>query len=546
MSRSNDLPVLVAGAGPTGLLLSLWLTHFAVPHRIVDPATSTGQTSRAIVVHARILEFYQQLGLAEKAIALGEPIEKLVVSYNGVPRTSIQFREAGEGQSRYPFVLSLAQDQHEAMLEAELRAKGGQVERGVEVSKLQHHDDCVEATLHAVDNSSPDETIRVRYVAGCDGAHSTIRRHSGIKMEGATYQHRFFVADVEASGDLLSAGPNLNICLSKSDFIVAIRMAGTRRARLIGFVPDSLQDCENVSYSDCKGAVDRNMDPGFTVEKVNWFSHYKVHHRSASHFRKDRIFLLGDAAHLHSPVGGQGMNTGLGDATNLAWKLAQVHHSTDPPPTSSFDREALLSTYQSERLPFALSLVSTTDTAFSLLTSDSYLSRFLRQVFAPYIMPFFAPWLPIAPTMYRRVSQLVIEYRQSQLSQNVGSVKGRARAGDRLPWVGQIAVTQRGGEEVGQRLPENFTLLKSTRWQAHVYGAPSSWAWAEEVLDTRQVPLHVFEWNKRCGEVGLGRDEIYLVRPDGYIGLVVGACATERGRREGLERYLARWDIRGA
>ena len=547
MPASNTFPVLIAGAGPTGLLLALWLSHFGVPHRIVDPAISTGQTSRAIVVHARILEFYQQLGIAEKAISLGEPIDKLVVNFNGVARNGIKFREAGKGQSRYPFVLSLAQDQHEAMLESELKARGGKVERGVEVSTLKQHDDHVAVTLHTLDNSKPDEIVKVSYIAGCDGAHSVVRQPSGIKMEGGTYQHRFFVVDVEARGDILNAGPNLNICLSGADFIVAIRMAGTHRARLIGFVPDSLRDSEDISYSDCAPAVDRNMGSSFEVEKVNWFSHYKVHHRSASHFRKGRVFLLGDAAHLHSPVGGQGMNTGLGDATNLAWKFAQVYHSAQKSAATTSNAADLLDSYQAERLPFALNLVSTTDNAFSVLTSDSYLSHFLRRIFTPYIMPLFTSWLPIAPMMYRRVSQLGIEYRQSSLSEKVGTIKGRVRAGDRLPWVEGIALMQRERQEGEQQQTDNFAVLQSLSWQAHMYvEVQAACEWAERVLAARKITLHAFKWNKRCGEVGLERGEFYLVRPDGYIGLIVGACSKDERRTEGLERYLVKWDVRGA
>ena len=241
------------------------------------------------------------------------------------------------------------------------------------------------------------------------------------------------------------------------------------------------------------------------------------------------------------------MNTGLGDATNLAWKLAHVYHTAQRSEAIASTTEDLLDTYQAERLPFALTLVSTTDNAFSVLTSDSYLSHFLRRVFTPYIMPLFTSWLPIVPMMYRRVSQLSIEYRESSLSENVGSIKGRVRAGDRLPWVDKIALMQQEGQDGRQQQTDNFAVLQSLSWQAHMYvEVQAVCEWAERVLAARKITLHAFKWNKRCGDVGLERGEFYLVRPDGYIGLIVGACSKDERRTEGLERYLVKWEVRGA
>lgn len=529
----SRLPVLIVGAGPTGLLLAIWLTHFNVPFRIIDKATSAGQDSRAIVVHTRTLEFYDQLGIANQTISLGELIQDLKVTYNGTTRSAMNLPSAGKGQSRYPTVLSLAQNEQEAMLEQELRLRGGSVERGTELINLTQHDDHVEVVLHTTDKSRPDETLMVSYVAGCDGAHSQVRRFSDISMEGGTYHQRFFVADVKAHSPILDAGPNLNLFMSRNDFIVAVRMKGTNCARFIGFVPDHLNHSETVTYQDCEPSMLRNLGSQVRIDSVDWFSHYRVHHLAANEFRKKRVFILGDAGHLHTPVGGQGMNTGLGDATNLAWKLAQVYHSQLGHDDDRLD--ALLDTYDTERSAFARTLVQTTDYVFQILTSNSWASYFMRNWLVPYVLPFVLKWSYLAPIFYVRVSQLGIDYRSSKFSQMIGQTKGKVRPGDRLPWVERLRLD---GE---QEEIDNHVLLRKACWQGHVYGCVEPFV--KEVLEDVRVPLCMFTCTQEASQKGLGRDELYLVRPDGHIGLVFASRGVE-GKNE-LQQYLREWVVAG-
>jgi hypothetical protein len=241
------------------------------------------------------------------------------------------------------------------------------------------------------------------------------------------------------------------------------------------------------------------------VDRVNWFSTYRVHHRVAERFRKGRAFLLGDAAHVHSPVGGQGMNTGIGDAVNLAWKLAALVHGRAV--------ESILDTYEPERIAFARRLVHTTDRAFTAVTSTSSLARFMRLEVFPRVAPIVIKTRRGRRFMFRTISQTDLNYRGSALS--VGSA-GAVQGGDRLPWVQAL---------------DNFRPLDSLDWQVHVYGDPTPALVSH--CAARRLPIHVFAWGAAAGASGLKRDACYLVRPDGYV-----ALADARGDESALSAYL--------
>lgn len=233
-------------------------------------------------------------------------------------------------------------------------------------------------------------------------------------------------------------------------------------------------------------------------EAIGRLSHpdstYRVHHRVAAKFRGGRAFLLGDAAHIHSPAGGQGMNTGIGDAVNLSWKLAAVLKRNAP--------ESVLDTYEVERIAFARKLVATTDRVFTFVTKPSDIARFVRTRVVPLVAPTLVRIPAVRRFMFRTVSQTAITYRGSALSE--GSV-GDIHNGDRLPWV-QLSPDH-----------DNFETLTSLAWQAHVYGEPR--AGVAESCGALNLPLHSFTWAPAMGRAGLVRDSIYIIRPDGYIGM---------------------------
>ena len=381
---------------------------------------------------------------------------------------------------------------------------GVEVERQTELVAFEEASGRMLARLERADGAT--EVCEAAYVAGCDGAHSTVRQALAIGFPGGTYDHLFYVADVEARGGAMNG--ELHAALDTSDFLAVFPLKDAGRARLIGTVRADVEHRhEDLSWNDVSTRVIEWMH--IDVERVHWFSTYHVHHRVADQFHRGRAFLLGDAAHIHSPVGGQGMNTGIGDAVNLAWKLAAVLTGRANP--------SLLDSYEPERIAFARRLVATTDRAFTAVTSDGTIARRVRLNVVPVVIPMIFRFAAMRRFMFRTISQTAVNYRGSTLSEGrAGTVHG----GDRLPWVAAES-----------NAADNFTPLTSLDWQVHVYGgaAPE----IQAVCKERALPLHVFPWRQEIGRAGLRRNAIYLVRPDGYV-----AMADPEGRATAITSYL--------
>jgi 2-polyprenyl-6-methoxyphenol hydroxylase-like FAD-dependent oxidoreductase len=501
--------VLVVGAGPTGLVLAYWLTKLGVAVRIVDKADAPGRTSRAIAVAARSLEFYRQVGLDEAVVERGLPMSAFNLWVAGQRQAHVEFGSAAIGLSPFPYVLSFAQDEHERLLCERLEALGVRVERSTELVGFEPAGHRVVARLRRPDGTV--ESCEAEYLAGCDGARSLVRSVLDIGFPGGTYEHLFYVADVEAAGPQINDEGHVSLG-SDGDFVVCLALRGNGRARLVGTIRDDVkpQAVEKLEWKDVNQKVIGQT--GLSVSRVNWFSTYRVHHRVASSFRVGRIFLLGDAGHIHSPVGGQGMNTGIGDAVNLAWKLADVLAGRAP--------DRLLTSYDEERVPFAQRLVQTTDRAFELVTTTNPIGERLRLRVVPRVLTALLGSSRARRFMFRTVSQIGITYRSSSVSEGRA---GRIHGGDRLPWVPGVPGADSG---------DNFAPLRSLAWQLHVYGAAG--AALRDACASRRVRLHEMAWDERASRAGLERDAAYLVRPDGYVAM----AADGRGAPARLTAYL--------
>lgn len=502
--------ILIVGAGPTGLNLALSLARRAVPFRIISDAHGPGEHSRAMVVQARTLEFYAQFGFADELISQGVVANSAHIREGGDNEsaqevTTFSFRDLGGGISPYPFALAYPQDDHERFLIGKLQ------ETGVDVgwlSKLTGFSEDADGIRATILSNGLTEDARFQYICGCDGAHSTVRETLNIGFPGGTYDQLFYVADVRIARGF---DHDLYINLGKQILTLMFPVRSSGMHRLIGLVPPDLTNSADLTFEDIRDRVERQLD--IKVAELNWFSAYKVHHRVAENFRLGRAFLLGDAGHIHSPVGGQGMNTGIGDAINLGWKLAHVVQKRAD--------SSLLDTYQPERIGFARSLVATTDRAFTPMVAEGISGEVTRRILAPLLFSVAVRLAPARHAIFRLISQARIHYPDSPLSEGRA---GHVHGGDRLPWSG-------AGEH------DNFIPLRSLDWQLHIYGnIVGDFSAAAQELG---LATHAFPWDNHQHNAGFQQDAAYLVRPDGYV-----AAAFSDQSVASLKAFIDRFGLR--
>jgi hypothetical protein len=315
----------------------------------------------------------------------------------------------------------------------------------------------------------------------------------------------FFVADTEVTGSMVP--DEVNVYLWQEGFHLLFPMRGKDHWRIVGILPPELRDKSDAGFEAVLPSLRREAGAGLSVKSCTWYSTYRIYHRSAVRFRDRRCFLLGDAAHIHSPVGAQGMNTGLQDAYNLAWKIALVvRQQADA---------ALLDSYEEERVPVARHLLNTTDRLFRLVVSDSRVAGLFRTQVLARVMAFAMGRAPVQRIAFRTVSQTGIRYRSSSLSRSLqGLPESAPRAGDRFPWL-RIRLRTDGPVE------DLFEKLDDTQFNLMVFGQPSPSAGALDVGD--RLRIHLIPADPvNDGELKRARipqPSFYLLRPDGHVGL---------------------------
>ncbi|WP_067497004.1 FAD-dependent monooxygenase [Actinoplanes sp. TFC3] len=460
-----DCDVLIAGAGPTGLMLANWLVKLGVRVVVADAKDGPTRESRALVLQARSIEIYDQLGLAGKVLAAAQRAEALVPGFGSRVYGRIPLGPLGAGLTPYPHIEVLEQSRNEQILYENLRALGGKVRWGEEVTELSTTDSGISAVIGA-------QTVTARFCVGADGANSIVRRSRDIAFEGVTNPHQFYVIDATSVAGLVDRA--INVRPGGTDFLLGFPMVGRNNWRLIGLIRDDDGDGK-LSEDDARSRLRSDFAVTYTASR--WFATYRVHHRVAAAFRDGPYFLAGDAAHVHSPVGGQGMNTGLQDAHNLAFKLADVLHGRAG--------DAWLDRYEAERRPVARTLVATTDRLFGAITSEGRRAQTLRRLVVPLAAPIGVRVLPRSGSgsrLFQYVSQTRIRYPMLP-----GEPRDRV-VGRRLPWTGA-----------------NHESLREAQWQIHAYGQVTPPANLDLPLQTF-APAPAFE-----------PDILYLVRPDGFV-----------------------------
>jgi len=518
---ATDTDVLVVGAGPTGLMLANQLARRGVRTTIIDRHAGPARETRALGVQARTMEIYAKLGVVERAFELGICATGANIWGNGRKSARLPLGDAGRQLTPYPYIFILGQDDNERILGDRLRDWNTAVQWNTELVALAQHDDRVVATLKAAEGTTRE--ITAAWIGGCDGARSAVRELSGIGFPGAPYEHVFFVADVQVTGDMVP--DEVNVYLWRSGFHLFFPMRGTAHWRIVGILPADLRgrpDTDPVKFDDVVPSLHAEAGSRLAFAGCTWFSTYRIHHRAAERFRDRRCFLLGDAAHIHSPVGAQGMNTGLQDAYNLAWKMALVVQGRSD--------AALLDSYEAERIPVARRLLASTDRAFRLIVADNWLAGFARAQVIARIAAFAMSRPRIQQFVFRTVSQIGIAYRESPLSESLAGLPAAAPgAGDRFPWL-RLKSSPGGDAE------DLYAAFDDTRLTLLVIGqAPPA-----DLQSGPLSPLHiklilVDPYNDgELSRAGIPQPSFWLLRPDGYIGF----CGVRPDAAQ-IARYLA-------
>ncbi|MEM9226506.1 MAG: FAD-dependent monooxygenase [Verrucomicrobiota bacterium] len=361
-SPTAETDVLIVGAGPVGLTLACELARHGVHHRIVDKASTASTTSKALAIHARTLEVLDTMDVIDTFLERGQRVNGMSLYSKGKTITRIGIDEV---DSRYNFILDLPQYETEIILAEHLEAKGFTIERGMRLEGFTQGDDYVDATLARGDYR---ETVRARYLVGCDGSRSTVRKELDLPFEGEVYDENFVLADVHIDWD--QSESEIQMYTDKQGIVAIFPMPGGRH-RIIATVPTDGEVQLEIPFFD--QLLKERLVHKARLHNPIWFSQFKIHHRIVPRYSVGRVSLAGDAAHIHSPAGGQGMNTGMQDAYNLGWKLAlSLQQDVD-----------LLESYSQEREPVGHDVLKTTDRMTRLMTMKNPLSASLRNRVLP-------------------------------------------------------------------------------------------------------------------------------------------------------------------
>ena len=497
---NTDVPVLIVGAGPTGLTAAVELSRLGIGVRIVDRAAERSLTSRALGVQARTVELLRVRGVGDEMVRIGNRASATTLYAGGQKLAAIELHRMS---SEFNYVLLLAQSETERLLTDQLARQGVKIERGVEMVAASQRSDHVDVRLRSGDGT--EEAVRSSYLIAADGSHSVIRKVMGLPFEGRSLTQNYVLGDLHLAGDIPQ--DQLSIFLARNGFLAVFPM-GDGRFRFMATDPEQITgDTGEPTLEDIQRLYDRTVHLPAQLYDLNWSSRFRINSRHMTTLRDGRVFFGGDAAHVHSPAGGQGMNAGIQDMINLSWKLAMVIEGRA--------RQDLLDTYESDRLPVIRQLVRMTERATKVFNSTNPLVHAALTRLAPILLARSAVQNKAAP----KLGQLAAGYRGCPSAKG-GRRIGSLHAGDRVPDV----------HLDGVRLYDMLDLSTLTLFVSSDAIAEAYRPW-QDILAVRRMPIA----DELAGAGWL------LVRPDGYL-----AAAGGDGDAGRLAGWLDRWLIRPA
>ncbi|MGE0631588.1 MAG: FAD-dependent monooxygenase [Pseudobdellovibrionaceae bacterium] len=531
--KTSSCDVLIVGAGPTGLMFANLLLKSGITNfRLLDQNEGPTPESRAIGIQAKTLELMKNIGVVDEFLKRGLVSKGARVFLHGKKRFEISFEQLPFPDTPYPYVFFLSQTETENILIEEIEKSGIPIERRTQFISLNQNETGVESVVIGADGSP--ETIHSQFLIGCDGSHSKVRRELGLEFKGAPYPAEFIMADSKVDWDL--SADKLTVFLETGSVGVFFplsnehsRVLTTRVYEKNEVIPSTEATTSSpATLSEIEEGLRRTSHRNIKLSNPTWVTKFHVHHRSVSQTKIGNVFLAGDSSHIHSPVGAQGMNTGLQDAANLTWKLAAV--------LKKQAATSILETYHSERWPIGQKLLNFTDRAFNLAVSKNFLFIQARNIFLPVITKLLSRFKAGQIFLFKFVSQLGIHYHKSEVVQEMISSSASETFKTTLP--------------SGNRAPnakinhENSVFDLITGYQFHVLVLIRKNLSHEEIEELKKVwdarPLMqkykakvhiIFSGHLLTNGTGLSSNSeeifkrygvtdqaLFLVRPDGYIG----------------------------
>jgi 3-(3-hydroxy-phenyl)propionate hydroxylase len=481
MPAHDKTPVLIVGAGPTGLVMAAQLTRLGIACEIIEKSPAPATQSRALGIQARTLEVFSMMNLADEMISLGHKVHGLSIHSDKKQLAHLRLENL---DTPFPFVLVLPQSKTEQIVQTYLQNLGVSVQRRVEWLRMERRDDRVISIVKNKDGT--ERQIENDWLIGCDGAHSAVRHALNLSFEGGDYPETFVLADVHVNGNITEDEPRIE--LSPEGLTGTIPM-GRGLFRIIASIQNDQSNAEP-TLAEIQHLIDTRSSEPFQLSDPIWLARFHLHRRMSKKTRDGNIFIVGDAAHIHSPAGGQGMNTGIQDAFNLAWKLAAVIKNQSP--------ISILDSYESERLPVAHAVLRGTDTLMRVVGLQNPVARYMRDHLAPLLMGIGR----VKEKLRNNVAELSVEYHDSEIVEDHNCSSGPI-AGDRAP-------------DAPFRSSTLFSHFNGLHWSLLSFDASVALSPAlASIVNVYQIarsterPLHEkYSITTPC---------IYLIRPDGYI-----------------------------
>lgn len=507
-------PVVIVGAGPTGLTAALELSRLGVDVRIVDRGAAPSINSKALAIQGRTLELLMDRGVGHELLRLGNRATGAVMHSGGKQVGGVDVSRA---PGRHNYILLLPQSETERVLTSAAESNGVKVEFGVAATALTTSADAVSLTLTSADGS--EETIEAAYVIGADGSNSTVRTLAGIPFDGRSLPQSYLLADVRIDGDLRQDALSV---YTGADGFMAVFPLGDNRYRLM--VKDDGPSSDTPSMATLNARFARVCPIPVQFRELLWGSRFRIQSRHVPTVRAGRVLLGGDAAHVHSPAGGQGMNSGIQDMINLCWKLAMVINGQARP--------ELLDTYDSERMPVIRNLIAMTEKMTSFTNSTSPATQLALRLLGPLALGRNA----VQNKAAARLSQVSISYRDAPSARRAGGVAGLS-AGDRVPdWSVIVGSEQRRLYEVLDTAVPTLVVVGDVPDDV----VTTYLRWADRVA-LRELTLPAEQPDLRGSDAKtaqrLGSESAWLlVRPDGYL-----ATAGYPGMTSQLAEWFETW-----